>query len=196
MRNPFRRTRGRHRSGTVTVDDLLLRRCADKPDPFAALLSELSNEGWWQVSAGRHQLGRGHAEAIGQQVTVGELEASATFLDGVTYPWVTFRRGPRVGARDFPEHQPPITLAELAEIRDGWGGFGARYNCEVDADAPYAPHIPPPQKGDTVGVEIDGNVWLQPYDPRSTSAIATPMKRPRPWWWNYGVKCSRTVTWR
>ena len=33
MRNPFRRTRGRHRSGTVTVDDLILRRCADKPDP-------------------------------------------------------------------------------------------------------------------------------------------------------------------
>lgn len=164
MRNPFRRTRGRHRSGTVTVDDLMLRRCADKPDPFAALLAELSKEGWWQVSAGRHQLGRGHVEAIGQQVTVGELEASATFLDGVTYPWVVFRRGPRIGSVDFPEHQP--TAAKVAEIRENWADLGNRYTCTVDPDAPYAANLPL-HEGDTVGVDIDEVVYLQPYDPRS-----------------------------
>lgn len=38
-------------------------------------------------------------EAIGQQVTVAELKATAVFLDGVTYPWVTLRRGPRGGDR-------------------------------------------------------------------------------------------------
>lgn len=75
------------------------------------------------------------------------------------------RHDPYVG-RWHRDH-PCGSRCELAEIRDVWGGFGARYSCEVDADAPYAPHIPPPQKGDTVGVEIDGAVYLQPYDPRS-----------------------------
>lgn len=107
MRNPFRRTRGRHRSGTVTVDDLILRRRADKPDPFAALLSELSdNEDWWQVSAGRHQLGRGHAEAVSR--------------------------------------------------------------------APYAANLPL-HEGDTVGVEIDGVVYLQPYHPDQIRSMPWPL---------------------
>ncbi len=72
--------RGRHRTGDLTVDDLILRAAQDAPDPWVGLLAVVD----FQASTG-HRLADGGC-------TVAELQAAHVFLDAPSvHPWVTWR---------------------------------------------------------------------------------------------------------